>query len=281
MNSEKIGAYASLSRPVNVAITFVSIPLASVLSGGGPQEWLPMLLGAVSGALVAAGANAINDAFDVEIDRINRPDRAIPCGALTVAQARGFWTVVSAAAVLLSAFINALSCGIVVGAIVLLYLYSARLKGTPLTGNLVVGFMTGMAFVFGGGVVGNAAWGVMPGVFALLANVSREVMKDVEDMVGDRQKGARTLPVRFGVRAALGTASAAIVLLIGSTVVAAAHHIYTALFLYIVLPVDGALLWVVTSLWRDHSPSALGRYSRVLKYCMVGGIAAIAAGSLG
>jgi len=280
MNSDKIRAFAELSRPMNVAITFVAIPVASILSGGTPSQWLSIILGAVTGSLVAAGANAINDFFDVEIDRINRPDRPIPRGALAPAEARNFWLTVSVVAITLNIFINPLSLGIAVAAVVILYYYSARFKATVVAGNLVVALMTGMAFVYGAGVVGHERWGIMPGIFAFLANAAREVIKDVEDLEGDRRQGAGTLPVRFGVSAALWTATAILVLLIATTAVAHLLGIYGNAFLYCVLGVDAALVVVIVGIWRDPTPRAMGNYSQILKYCMIGGLAAIVAGSL-
>ena len=98
MNSKKLVAYIQLSRPVNVLITFVSIPVACWIAGGTGHDRLFILLAGITGALVAAGANAINDAFDIDIDRINRPDRPLPRGALTQYDARRMWLIVSLAA---------------------------------------------------------------------------------------------------------------------------------------------------------------------------------------
>jgi len=83
MNSKKPAAYVQLSRPVNVLITFVSIPVACLDCGRTASAWFFILMAGTTGALVAAGANAVNDAFDIDIDRINRPDRPLPRGALT------------------------------------------------------------------------------------------------------------------------------------------------------------------------------------------------------
>ncbi len=78
MNSEKLKAFVQLSRPVNILIIVASIPVACWIAGGTIQDLFIIFLAALTGALVTAGANAINDSFDIEIDRINRPDRPLP-----------------------------------------------------------------------------------------------------------------------------------------------------------------------------------------------------------
>ena len=83
---------------------------------------------------------------------------------------------------------NSAALLIVVLSIALLYFYSARLKRTVLIGNLVIGLMTGMAFIYGGVVVGRMERAVVPAIFAFLVNLARELLKDVEDMEGDRKR---------------------------------------------------------------------------------------------
>ncbi len=92
---------------------------------------------------------------------------------------------------------------IVIFAVVLLYYYSARLKRTIIAGNVVVGFMTGMAFIYGGTTVGHVERALIPAIFAFLINFARELVKDVEDIEGDKKEQAVTLPVKYGIRPAL------------------------------------------------------------------------------
>ena len=69
----------NLSRPVNVLISFITIIIAAELAGGlNPIE--NVLLAALSAALITIGANVINDYFDIEIDKINKPSRPLASG---------------------------------------------------------------------------------------------------------------------------------------------------------------------------------------------------------
>lgn len=280
MNFKKLKSYVQLSRPLNVIITLMSIPVACWIAGGTRKEFLSIVLAAISGALVTAGANAINDFFDIEIDRINRPERPLPRGDLSQHDARLLWVITSVIAVGLNCFITLGALIIVIFAVVLLYFYSARLKGTILAGNLVVGLMTGMAFIYGGAVVSHIVRAVIPALFAFLVNLARELVKDIEDLEGDRAMHAKTLPVTYGVKPALMIATGSLIVLIGCTLVVAFFSVYKLVFLYIVLVADILMLETIVLMWRNTGPIRLKRVSSLLKLCMGIGLLSIIAGSL-
>jgi geranylgeranylglycerol-phosphate geranylgeranyltransferase len=280
MNSKKLIAFVQLSRPVNVLITFVSIPVACWIAGGAASSWLFFLFAGVTGALVAAGANAINDAFDIDIDRINRPNRPLPRGALTPRDARRMWLILSVAALGINLFLNVAALMIAVLSIALLYFYSARLKRTVLIGNVVIGLMTGMAFIYGGVVVGRMERAVVPAIFAFFVNLARELLKDVEDMEGDRIENAVTLPVKYGVIPALVLATASLLLLIGTTIAVSIFALYNSMFLFIVLVADFLTCVSILFMWRDHSSAAIRHVSTMLKIIIIIGLISIIAGSL-
>lgn len=271
----RVPAYLTLVRPLNLLIVFLSIIAAAVLAGGGWDAALPMLLAGIAGIAVAAGANAVNDYFDVEIDRINRPDRPIPSGALTKADAWRVWQIFSAVGCLCGLAIGLWPFVITGGCVALLYAYSRSLKATPLAGNVVIWGMTGMAFIFGGVAIGAADRAVVPAVFAFLVNVAREVVKDIEDRHGDAHHRAVTLPVRFGVRPAQIVTSLSLVVLVIVTVLAYVYDHYDHIYFRIVLVADAMLLYVALAVWWTETPAHMRRLSLLLKATMVVGLAAI------
>jgi geranylgeranylglycerol-phosphate geranylgeranyltransferase len=121
---------------------------------------------------------------------------------------------------------------------------------------------------------------VMPAMFALLINVAREIVKDMEDVEGDRKQHAWTLPVKYGLPPAMWLTSFVIVVLIGTTIGAYLWNIYSSFYLYVVLVVDAILSGVLVILWRDQSPRMLNHLSQALKICMVLGLLAIYFGSV-
>ena len=279
MNSNRFHPFLQLVRPVNVAIVFVTIVVAGILAKADGWDMLWVLVAGISGALIAAGGNAINDYFDVNADKINRPDRPLPRGTITLKEARTIWMCTSGTGLALSALLgvwNLLLAAVWVGG---LFVYSRQLKGTVLVGNVTVAFMTGMAFPFGALVVGRPGLGLFPGLFAFLANLAREILKDVEDVDGDATVNVVTLPVKHGEGAGLLAATIVLAVLVLFTILPVMVGVYNYAYLLFVLVVDAGLAFVGVSFWYNATLSNLRRLSVILKVCMVGGLLAIFVGS--
>jgi geranylgeranylglycerol-phosphate geranylgeranyltransferase len=160
--------------------------------------------------LVTGAGNAINDYFDIDIDRINKPERPIPSGKISLKAALCFSLALFAAGIIIAASINMI-CGAIalVNSLLLIY-YASTLKRTALLGNIAVGYLTGSTFLFGGAVFFEQ--GGIKGVFVLfvlatMATIAREIVKDIEDIEGDREDGAQTLPIIIGPKKAAYLAS--------------------------------------------------------------------------
>jgi geranylgeranylglycerol-phosphate geranylgeranyltransferase len=270
--------FVQLIRPVNVAIVFVTILLAGILAKPGGWNTLWVIVAGISGALIAAGGNAINDYFDVKVDKINRPDRPLPSGTVTLEEARSIWMYTSGAGLSLSALLGVWNLFIAAVWVGGLYVYSQRLKGTVLVGNLTVAFMTGLAFPFGTLVTGRPDLGLYPGLFAFLANLAREILKDVEDVDGDATANIETLAVKHGVGAGHLAVTIVLSVLILLTFLPVIVGVYNYAYLLFVFIVDLGLSFVGLSFWYDSRPSNLRRLNLILKACMVGGLFAIFVG---
>ncbi|AFV23491.1 prenyltransferase [Methanolobus psychrophilus R15] len=155
--------------------------------------------------LVTGAGNAINDYYDIEIDRVNKPKRPIPSGRISTSAALYFSLALFAAGTV-SAFMINVPCAIIASFNSLLLIYYAKiLKRTAFLGNLAVGYLTGSTFLFGGAVFFES--GGLNSVFVLfllatLATAAREIVKDIEDIDGDMKNGAHTLPIVIGARKA-------------------------------------------------------------------------------
>jgi len=225
---------------------------------------VPALLAFAAVFLITAGGNVINDCFDVDIDRVNKPRRALPSGFITRRSALVYALTLLLLGVAASLFINPVCFGIAVLNAVLLVLYSGKLKRSVLIGNLLIGYLTGSLFLFGGAAVHSL---FIPGVLfvsAMLAITSREVVKDIEDLMGDRRAGASTLPIRYGVSRSLATAA---LFMLAAVAVSPLPFIIGASgypYLVIVIAADVTLLYGIVL-----SRSAPARASTVIKYGML------------
>ena len=275
---EKAAGFFLLTRPANVAIAALSILLAGYLCGVG-QAWGKLVAACAAGALVTAAANGINDFFDIEIDRINKPLRPLPSRRITSAEALTFVGLCFAAAVAIALSINSWAVCITLLSGFLLFWYSARLKRMVLWGNLVVSLMTGMAFLFGGIAVGRIRCAFIPAVFAFFMHFGREIIKDMEDVDGDRVLNANTFPVVHGIKPAQLLATSILALLFPVTWAPWFFGIYGSYYLFtLLLGVHTVLLTVIWSLWRKPTRATYGRMSILLKADMLVGLLAIYAG---
>ena len=284
-----------LVRPLNVVMFFAGVALGGLLAAGLPAfsgvQGRALALAIGSAALIGAGANAINDVFDLAIDRVNRPGRPLPSGAVSEKSARAVWAVCSALGVGLGALISPAHLVLAVGSVGLLYAYSARLKRVPLAGNLAVAVVLGLAILYGGLAVVPAGGGALGlgAAFAFGSTLAREIAKDLEDVAGDAAEGARTLPLVLGPRGAAWSAAAAA----GLTLAALPLGLFAGLgadFLALALPAAALLLaaaWTLLSTRADsldYSHEALvesaGTASALLKAAMGAGILALAGARL-
>lgn len=273
-------SYFALTRPLNSVIGGVSIFIGALLTGS-LEPPLSLLLAVLSGMLITGGANAINDYYDIDIDRINRPARPIPSGGVSHRGARIFALTLYAAGIAMAIPISRLCVSIALFAVAGTFVYSARLKRMPLYGNLMVAFITALAFVYGGAAVGRLKESFFPAAFAFLYHLGREVIKDLEDSLGDRISGAETLPLRYGTRVALSVATVSFVLLIVLTFLPFIFSIYGLIYLIaVVLGVDLILVYSIFSAWSDTGHGNLTRLSKILKAGMLFGLFALYLGTL-
>jgi geranylgeranylglycerol-phosphate geranylgeranyltransferase len=274
---EKLRGFIRLSRPLNVFISFLSVFVA-VLICGALQSLHKVWLACLTAAFLTAAANAVNDFYDLDIDRINRPKRPLPSGVISPSQALVFSGIF---------FILGTACGFLINWAtfftalvfsVLLILYSAKFKRMVLVGNIVVSLATAFAFIYGGLAVGSVRQAIFPAIFAFLLHFGREIIKDMEDMEGDRRNGAMTMPVRHGLKPAQLLATGLFIVLIMVTIAPYLLDLYGVWYLLIVALVDSILVIVIIEMWRDASRMNFGRLSAALKVDMLLGLLAIYAG---
>jgi geranylgeranylglycerol-phosphate geranylgeranyltransferase len=270
-----IRGYILLTRPVNLLIAFGSIFVGGFVTGT-IHPFSKLMLACFSGALIAGGANSINDYYDLEIDRINKPGRPLPSGLVKPLQAQLFSLVLFALGIVAGSFIHLPVFIIAFSSSVLLYLYSFRLKRTILWGNLTVALLSGMAFIYGGLAVGRTREAAIVGIFSFLFHLSREIIKDIEDMKGDRSEGLITLPLKYGIKNALVLTSIVMVVLIGLTLVPYFMKFFSLVYLIIVIAgVDFFLIYILFAMWIRPIPEHLGRLAVLMKADMLVGLLAV------
>jgi len=208
--------YVDLARPFTLvapALGFVS-GAATAIGAYPPEPWsagllVAPLIGSLMAAVLNAGNNALNQIYDLEIDRVNKPRRPLPSGRLTVREAWIFSAITYVLALVLAwlvAPIGRHECfWLVAIAVVCTLIYSVppfRTKRLGIWANVTIAIPRGVLLKVAGWssvktIVGVEPWyiGAIFGLFLLGATTT----KDFADMEGDRRGGCRTLPIQYGV----------------------------------------------------------------------------------
>ncbi|OGC85478.1 MAG: hypothetical protein A2W07_03795 [candidate division Zixibacteria bacterium RBG_16_43_9] len=273
-----IQPYFKLTRFQNNLITFISVLLGGF--AGGVSSWGKLLLAALSASLISAGGYVLNDYFDLEIDKINRPLRVLPKGDLSPKKALIFSISLFVMGFILSFFLKPGSIGIALVAIIFLFLYSAKFKREFLIGNVTVSIISALAFIYGGVFSKNPEISLIPAILAFLFHMGRELIKDMEDLEGDQALRSETFPIAYGIKNSQFLASTIFLVLIILTIFPYKLKIFSIYYLILVLMMDFVLFYIILSLWNNPSRENLGSLSRLLKFEMLLGLLAIFAGSL-
>jgi len=273
---KKNSAYINIVRPINFLITFFTVIIAAALSYKGEYSTVKVFLAAITASLTMSAGNIINDIYDLNGDKINHPLRPLPSGVISLKAALIYYFILLAVSLLLSLFISNLNFAVNLISVLMLYLYSYKLKRVALGGNLTVSLLTGLAFIYGGVTVNNIYNSIIPALFAFLINLIREIVKDMEDAEGDMREGIISFPSKYGAKTAKNTIITLSMLLILFTLFPYINgnysNYYMAVILFLVIPV---LIYFLISLLKDDSRKNMNKLSFILKLDMVFGLIAL------
>ena len=264
-----------LSRPLNVLIAGLSIFIAATLSANFSFQ-SHIVYAILSVVFITASANIINDIYDVKIDRINKPQRLLANRSLSVSNAWTFYHIFNVCGLLCAVVVNQFMTVIAFTSIILLYLYSHYFKRTIILGNILVSFITGLAFIYGALAVDDWRAGIFPAIFAFLFHFGREVIKDIQDMDGDLAHNAVTFAGHFGRIKSIILVNINFLFLMAVLLIPYIFSYYNIYYIYVVIiGVMTVLVFVSVSLWFTKRKSWLGMLSLILKIDMFVGLLAV------
>jgi 4-hydroxybenzoate polyprenyltransferase/geranylgeranylglycerol-phosphate geranylgeranyltransferase len=186
-------------RPGNMLIAIITLAAGFFISGVSLGQPL-FLLEALALAAAVGFANVHNDILDVPADKINRPGRALASGNVSVRAATVLAGILFILPVLLGIFISFTHTVFFILLLGALYLYNARLKHIPLIKNISVALLciSPLALAYLAGKKLNVL--IPLAFFAFLLTLAREILKDLEDIEGDRIAEITTLPLVIGIK---------------------------------------------------------------------------------
>jgi 4-hydroxybenzoate polyprenyltransferase len=191
----------------------------------------------LSAMMIAAAGYILNDALDIKIDSINKPDKKSFAAIVSKPVAVNIFIILSALAIVIAFFLaesinNLMLGGVQVAAAILLALYSGYLKKIMLLGNIVIALLSAMIPVLSGlyepSFYQNFVYIFIYASFAFMLSLIREIVKDAEDVEGDRVAGRKTIPLVLGQ----STAKVVMSVLILITAIAGGRLLYNYFYGY-------------------------------------------------
>ncbi len=226
--------YIQLVRPSVILLGAFGALVGAIISGF--TDPLLIIIAMLVASFIAAAGNVINDYFDYEIDKINKPDRPIASGKVSQKTALIYSTVLYTIGIVLALYLNIYCLGLAVFNAVLTVAYSWKLKKELVIGNVIPSWLAASSFLFGGLLVGGLSLVVIIlSTMAFLANIGREVVKDIEDVIGDSKSGSKTFAIVFGNRIAKRIAAAFVFLAIAFTPIPYELGILNGYYVYIII----------------------------------------------
>ncbi len=268
--------YLIILRPLNLLQATLAVVLTTAFLGEMHQVGTLVLL-ILSVISINGGGNIINDIYDLEIDRVNRPNRPLPSGAMTVSSARIYLIMLFGLGVLLSWLIS-VNTFIIAGpiSISVLIAYSARLKRMPLIGNLAVSFMLGLAFIYVGSAFHNIGDTLVMAALAFGFTLIREIVKDLEDMQGDARDNAKTLPLLWGEKRTLNFVLFLMIAFAGLDLLPYFFGVYNHVYVWMVIfGINLPLIALAFSLWKHPDKKNYSKVQLFLKLDIFVGLAAL------
>ena len=220
-------------------------------------------------------SNILNDIFDCNSDKTNHPSRPIPSGMTTKNQAL-FVSVVLFLLGLYCAFnLNTTSQYISLGIVLpIIILYTPFLKPIPIIGNIAISIVLGFVFIFTEAALTNKInIMIIPACLASYLTFIREMVKDIQDIVGDKKQNINTFPVRYGISLAILIIRILLVVLCFIVFIPFILNIYGIQYLFTVFfGVIFPAIYSIVFLKKHPTPTGSKRISVLLKISTVCGL---------
>jgi len=249
-----------------------------------------------SSVLIAAAGYIINDYFDLNIDRVNKPEKIVVEKLIKRRWAIVWHWVLSCIGILIGFYISWRLRNIFIGpanmiCVALLWFYSTTFKKKLLIGNVIISLLTAWVIlvlylcefrlhrfvdpVYHRSLSTVYKFAILYAAFAFIISLIREVVKDIEDMEGDARYGCRTMPVVWGVNVSKVFIATWLIVLIASLIVIQFYVLQYRwwisvlyCFIFILLP----MVQILRKLYVAASNADYYQLSKLIKAVMLAGI---------
>ena len=261
---------------------FLGVLAGHYVSSGREPDAFHALLAFLTAYCLNGSSMVVNDLIDLEVDRVNAPERPLPSGAVGVREAVAFAAFLGALGLASSVLLGPVPFAIALAFYSIALAYNVRLKPLGLLGNAAVSSTVAAPFLFGSAMAAGVpeAGAVTLALLAGISNLGREVVKGIADVEGDRFRGLRTVALMRGERAA---AALGAFFVIAAVVLSPLPYLLGVLgwaYLPVVLAADAGFVYSSISIVRDPSPRNARRVKNQYLLWMLVALLAFLLGSL-
>ena len=252
---DKAKAMADLVKPELPLAAGICVVAGEIIG----SETLPTvfvgLMGFLTGFLISGAAMISNDYFDLEVDRVNHPERPLPSGRISTREVKILTCLFSAAGFITSALLGSLALTLTIFIWTISILYNWKYKESGLLGNIMVAFSVAWTFFFGGAIVGGLANGMIWifGALAFVFDLGEEIAGGAMDVEGDDKRSVRTIARAHGKKYALYVSSLLFVLFVVISMFPFVMGWLSSYYLGIFLPVDLVILYLAQKLLTSQT----------------------------
>jgi len=194
--------YIEVIRPVNCFMFFFAGLFSCYVALKTIDAFIDyrVLMASISLFFISAGGHAINDYFDVKVDKINRPKKALVSGEIKLNNVLIFSIILFFIAIIISCLINLRALSLSLFMSILLVFYGKYSKMIKSLGNIIISSVVSLILVYIIFITDRIfplIWIILPVFFV---NMSREIAKDIEDVKGDRLISKSSLPLKLGIK---------------------------------------------------------------------------------
>ena len=266
MLTKKIGPFIRLVRPELPFSAGVCVVIGEMLTLGKFPPARELLFGFLCGFFISASAIVLNDYFDLEVDRVNAPERPLPAGLVSPSEA-----ILLAVLTILIGLLASLALGLPAFIICVIFaligfLYNWKFKAAGLPGNLLVSSSVAITFILGG-VAAGEPWNKIVWAFSLMAfffDLGEEIAGTAMDMEGDKKRDSKSLAIRYGRGFALRIAGFLFALVVLISLVPALFGWLGAAYLIMICITDIVIGVYTVRLLKSKTPDEGRGYMRRL-----------------
>ena len=277
----KIKGTLQLLRPELAFAAGICVVIGEFLAAGAIPTLRAAALGFVCGFFLSGSALITNDYFDLEVDRVNAPQRALPSGLLSPLEAMASGIAAGLIGLIAAWDLNWFALEISLIVWVMGFLYNWKYKSTGLWGNLIVSASVGLTFVMGGIGV-DLAWNRTVWLFGLIAfvfDLAEEIAAGAMDAEGDRQRASQSIALVHGKKTALLVSGMLYELVVVLTFIPLGWGGLGLQYLIPILATDGLFMFFTVKLLQSRTPTEGRRWIRALYLSGILGLLAFLAGS--